>query len=153
MEECVIELASNINENQRFRVIGWFKPTSDDEGVVSGQISYHISHISPLQPLSAIQKMKKYGASLEPDLNQNSLVYNPDVQSTSHLDICAPNVETSTPNSSPRPPKNYMYDSNDLPVNINDTLNQANLETASVLLNDSNASATRQAGEGSPERS
>ena len=35
MEECV-KLANNINKRQGFRVLGWFKPACDDDGIASG---------------------------------------------------------------------------------------------------------------------
>ena len=69
MEDAVIALADSINASQKFRVIGWFKPAQDDEGVASGHFSYHVCSLFPKSPLTPAQSLLLYGAP-QP-VNQN----------------------------------------------------------------------------------
>ena len=62
MEDAVIALANNITSSQGWRVIGWFKPGTDEEGVSSANYVYHVSKLEPLQPLTDDQKDLMYGA-------------------------------------------------------------------------------------------
>ena len=63
MEDAVIALCHNIAENQGFRLIGWFKPgTEDDHSVFSGSFAYHICAIEPLEALTLEQKAMQYGS-------------------------------------------------------------------------------------------
>ena len=61
MEDAVIQLLRDIVTNQGVRLIGWFKPAIDEEGVASGTFSYHISTILPVLPLTEAQNALLYG--------------------------------------------------------------------------------------------
>ena len=63
MEDAVIALCDNIVKNQGLRLIGWFKPgTEDDQSVLSGSFAYHICAIEPLEALTLEQKAMQYGS-------------------------------------------------------------------------------------------
>ena len=63
MEDAVVALTESVNANQQFRVVGWFKPSYDDEGVASGHFQYHISSFFPTTPLSTQQNALRYGVA------------------------------------------------------------------------------------------
>ena len=63
MEDAVCRLCSSINAQQKFRVIGWFKPAQTEEGsVASGHFAYHVCSLIPHGALSAHQQALMYGA-------------------------------------------------------------------------------------------
>ena len=62
MEEAVCDMASVIDSAQGFRVCGWFKPASDEDGVTAGNFCYHVSAVSPCSALNPYQKTLMYGA-------------------------------------------------------------------------------------------
>ena len=62
MDEAVADLAESVDKNQKFRVIGWFKPAQDEDGVAAGNFAYHVCYIEPSTPLDAIQQSMMYGA-------------------------------------------------------------------------------------------
>ena len=62
MEDKVTALASNVFNTQGVRIIGWFKPAIDEEGVASGNFAYHISAIIPVAPLNEQQQLMMYGS-------------------------------------------------------------------------------------------
>ena len=71
METAVITMAEAINEDQGFRLIGWFKPASDEENnVTAGTFSYHICQLLPAGELTTQQRKLMYGAPEDSDDNQ-----------------------------------------------------------------------------------
>ena len=53
MEDSVVALIRHVVQRQGVRVIGWFKPAIDEDGVASGTFAYHISNVIPVLPLTA----------------------------------------------------------------------------------------------------
>ena len=62
MDDCVAALAAAVDKIQKFRVIGWFKPSQDDDGVAAGNFSYHICKLLPNSELNDYQQSLMYGA-------------------------------------------------------------------------------------------
>ena len=63
MDDCVAVLAAAVYGNKKIRVIGWFKPSQDDDGVAVGNFSYHICLLLPNSELTDYyQQSLLYGA-------------------------------------------------------------------------------------------
>ncbi len=52
-----------VNREQGFRVIGWFKPGSSEEGEMAETFSFHISYLMPSTPLTEEQLGACYHAT------------------------------------------------------------------------------------------
>ena len=60
LDETVQEIVQSINENQGFRIVGWFKPATDEEGTAVEHKRFHVCSLSPEMPLSEGQLSLKF---------------------------------------------------------------------------------------------
>ena len=60
LDDSVQEMVREINAGEEFRILGWFKPASDEEGTAVENKKFHIAALFPEKDLTVNQMTKKY---------------------------------------------------------------------------------------------